>query len=70
MFIASIVITLSLYAFTYWRWFRYLRWKWRAIPIYEQLERHRNGQCIKCGYDLRATPTRCPECGAIPPQSA
>src|SRR3712207_1614774 len=40
---------------------------WGLVGAERLADRVRRGCCPACGYDLRQTPHRCPECGHVPP---
>jgi len=44
---------------------------WIVVPAAGRERRRQQRRCTKCGYDLRASSERCPECGTpVPPEPA
>lgn len=40
-----------------------------ALALMARRRRFRRGLCRRCGYDLRASPEHCPECGSEVPEA-
>jgi hypothetical protein len=47
----------------------FLRWVTFVSRRIRRRSLQRVGRCSECGYDLRATPNQCPECGAVTKQT-
>ena len=43
--------------------FGFLFWSCYLAPLHRRRNRMKLGLCVKCGYDLRGSQERCPECG-------
>jgi hypothetical protein len=45
-------------------------WVWNYLRERKRVLRIAEGKCPFCGYDLRESKERCPECGAVVPTNA